>query len=307
MNTPKNISIVRASFNTHNNWKIIEDHMEKHLRADTKITFVSFVESAKCFRSNKMISGKWVGILHDPPNSHKFFPRRNILKNRFFINNLENCVGLFCMSDSLRDWLIENLNPTFFVKVLYHPMSSKALPEWDYNEFKKSRSIYQIGNWLRVPYFIFKLDAQGYEKYVIPCKQRFYRELHRFMRLDGVKLTDHDKRSVNGISYISDDKYNEMHKNSIVAIKLYASTCNNVIMECITNNCPILINRLPEIEVYLGEDYPLFYDTIEQAEELLKSDDAILRANEYLKRLDKTRFTIKYFMDSINEELSKIN
>jgi len=78
-------------------------------------------------------------------------------------------------------------------------------------------------------------------------------------------------------------------------------------MECIKSNNPIIINRLNPIEKYLGYEYPLYYDNIDEVTELIKNDDLILKAHLYLKNMNKERFYIENFIDKININIIKID
>ena len=83
-----------------------------------------------------------------------------------------------------------------------------------------------------------------------------------------------------------ENNYNKIFNNNIIYLNLYNSTCNNVVLECIKSNCPILINRLKSLEDYLGEEYP--YDTHEEAERKCNDLKLIYRTHIYLKNLDKS-------------------
>jgi len=50
-----------------------------------------------------------------------------------------------------------------------------------------------------------------------------------------------------------------------------AGGCTTVI-ECISRNTPIIINRLESLEEYLGKSYPLFYESVEQAEAIFSNN-----------------------------------
>ena len=63
------------------------------------------------------------------------------------------------------------------------------------------------------------------------------------------------------------------------------------------------MNRLPALEEYLGKDYPLFYERIEDATGLF-SVDRILEGHAYLKSMDKGPFTGEYFRSRLTDELS---
>ena len=132
-------------------------------------------------------------------------------------------------------------------------------------------------------------------------------ELNNFVKRDKIKISKDEDSSVNKCAKITDTYYNELFKNSIVYLDLYASTCNNVILECIKTNCPIVINRLPPVEAYLGKEYPLFFDNVNDINKDFINDDKIITAHKYLQNLDKSRFTVDYFISYINKQLSKLS
>lgn len=74
-------------------------------------------------------------------------------------------------------------------------------------------------------------------------------------------------------------------------------------MECIKANNPIIINRLEPIEEYLGKEYPLFYDNLTDVSTILENDELILKAFNYLKNMDKSKFSMQMMIDSINKKL----
>ena len=67
----------------------------------------------------------------------------------------------------------------------------------------------------------------------------------------------------------------------IVFVDLYDASANNALVECVIRNTPILINKIPGVIDYLGEDYPLYFNTLEEIPNLL-TDDNIYKANQYL-------------------------
>ena len=258
----------------------------------------------KCFftRLDLLLKKDWVGIVHDPENSHHFFKNKNLLEHKQFKESLPFCKGLFCMSKNVKTWIQTTLQPDFFVDVLYHPLSHKINVQWNYDSYKQNKKIYQIGNWLRKTYSIYQLETSC-EKNMLPYNKRQVNELIYFLKRDKVHLHKKDISSVNHIRYINDEQYNNIFHKSIIFLNLYSSTCNNVIMEAITSNCPIVINRLEPIEDYLGKDYPLFYDTLREASLLIENDEMIKEAHNYLQKMDRSRFTINNMIEMINKSL----
>jgi len=86
---------------------------------------------------------------------------------------------------------------------------------------------------------------------------------------------------------VSNQEYDSLLSSSVVLCLLYATAANNVVIECIARGTPILINPLPSVIEYLGEDYPLYVKDIYEAETLLKKENKIKAASHYLLKRQK--------------------
>jgi polysaccharide pyruvyl transferase WcaK-like protein len=104
--------------------------------------------------------------------------------------------------------------------------------------------------------------------------------------------------SVNIIEKLENNQYDELLNSSLVFLNLIDASAVNTVIECIVRETPILVNRHPALEEYLGKDYPLFYDELTQASSLLQYDQ-ILKANEYLKNKDKDFLKIDNFLSEL--------
>jgi hypothetical protein len=295
------VSIIKADIGAHNNWRIIEDYMDNKLISNKNIIFVTFCEMY-FYKGGKSLKQDWVGIIHDPEDTQLYYIDRSIINNDNFKQSLPYCKGLFCMSHNLKKWIIQEIKPNFFVDVLYHPISNKNLIEFQIEEYEKNKCIIQIGNWLRKTYSIFKINT-NINKEILPWSQRTQNEMQYFLNKDNMTLTELEKGSVLKTSHICDNDYNKIFNNKIIFLNLYSSTANNVIMECIKANNPIIINRLEPIEEYLGKEYPLFYDNLTDVSTILENDELILKAFNYLKNMDKSKFSMQMMIDSINRTL----
>lgn len=114
-----------------------------------------------------------------------------------------------------------------------------------------------------------------------------------------IQMIKEKHESVRVLDCLSNEKYDSLLSENIVFIELIDASAVNTILECIVRNTPILVNRLPATEEYLGCNYPLFYDNVDHAYELLRDDRNIHRAHKYLAGLDKEKFTIEYFINQI--------
>jgi hypothetical protein len=70
----------------------------------------------------------------------------------------------------------------------------------------------------------------------------------------------------------------------------------NTVIEAIVRNTPILINRLPALEEYLGSNYPLFYENLSEASALL-TPDQLERAHLHLQSMDRSFLKIDHFLE----------
>ena len=138
MNTK--ILIKRANINAHANWDIVEDYIENKLISNKNYIFVTFCEMYfYSDKDGKALKQDWVGIIHDPEDTHLYYENRSIINNTNFKQSLPYCKGLFCMSHNLKEWIIQKIKPDFFVDVLYHPISNKNLIEFQIEEYKKNQ------------------------------------------------------------------------------------------------------------------------------------------------------------------------
>jgi hypothetical protein len=70
------------------------------------------------------------------------------------------------------------------------------------------------------------------------------------------------------------------------------ANAHNTIVECIKFNTPIIINKLPAVVEYLGEDYPLYYKNVDELEMLNNPNylqKMIVNANTYIIKMDKKK------------------
>jgi hypothetical protein len=111
--------------------------------------------------------------------------------------------------------------------------------------------------------------------------------------------------SVSQLSWIPNHAYDRLLSENIVFIDLHDTSAYNAVVECIVRNTPILINPLEAVKEYLGEDYPFYFSSLEEAEK--KADDLQLveETHNYLKNYPfKQKLTIDYFLESfINSEV----
>ena len=102
------------------------------------------------------------------------------------------------------------------------------------------------------------------------------------------------------------EEYDNLLKNNIIIIPLWGTFGYNYVLEIIEMNIPAFITKLPETEEYLGKEYPMFFNNHKEIEEIIKNktlfEEIYKKTHLYLKNMDKSKYSLKYF----NSELLKI-
>ena len=224
----------------------------------------------------------WIGFIHMTSNCVKSDYIQDKLKNNpFWKESVKKCKCLLTLSDDLRKELQSHVSVP--VKSVFHPT----------NLFVRSfesigEKVLFIGSWLR--------DISFFERIAIPPN---YKKVA--LGSNGVFSSSIES------CFVSSEEYDCLLSQNIVLLKLHSSSANNVVIECIARGTPIVINRLPALEEYLGKDYPLFYNKEKEVYEILDNADLLMCGSDYLKRLDKEKFSFDYFARDVNQKLQNIN
>lgn len=280
----------------------------------------------------------WIGVFHHTPDTDYTENNLvNVFSKKNFIDSLSHCRGLIVLSQSNQRWVQDQLAHLLInipVIALTHP--TELVPEhlkFDYQLFKRqeTRQIVQIGAWLRDSYAIYNLkvptnfakvalkgrDMNNYfiseenlqtilcfsrgiasNKARESCYLAGNKDVNKYI-VGLTELIETNHHSVAILENISNHQYDHILQSSLVFIKLVDASAVNTILECIVRNTPILVNRLPATEEYLGRNYPLFYDTLDEATQLLYDRRNIKKAYKYLCRMSKEKFTVEFFINSL--------
>jgi len=82
-------------------------------------------------------------------------------------------------------------------------------------------------------------------------------------------------------------------------MELCEVSANNTILDAILMNTPLIVNKLDGVVEYLGEDYPLYFENRNEVYDLLNDIDKLEETYIYLKKMDKSRFSLENFGKSI--------
>ena len=316
-------------------WKATMNYLIQHLHfSETKYKQKYYLDEwieKLLIWGNKIQSKQYLDIIHEEnlqlisflhcPPFESYSKRDDLLLNDDLClnkkmidlihkNNLFHSITfLYVLSVHHKHYII-NTYPQLKNKVLsvYHPIdidNNSKNELFDIYKFMNNKNICHIGWWLRnFNSFINFEVPTGYNK-VILVKQEFKKH---FDEKFGNEICDGNK-NIQIINELKDNDYVKLFNNSCIFCDLVDCVANNVVLECIKYNTPIIIRRLPSLEEYLGKNYPLFFN---DDDELLhfKSEDILMKkiqeANVYLKNLNKTPFMLNSFVNKINYDLNKL-
>ncbi len=122
-------------------------------------------------------------------------------------------------------------------------------------------------------------------------------------------MIDHlrdNNSSVEILDYTSNEEYDELLTKNIVYVEYIDASASNTIIECIVRNTPLIVNRHPALEEYLGGDYCGFYENETEAIAMITDIEKIEKIYWYLVNMDKTFLTIEYFMYDLQQKLAAV-
>jgi hypothetical protein len=244
----------------------------QELHRNDGIIFVGCIEGLA-----RPITKPWTGFFHYPPKNGA----AKFLKEEIWKQSAQSCIGLFCLSKHLGDFLKEQTQVP--VENVYYATPTPRY-KFSWNQFNSAKKLVLIGGFLRNTKGINKLNSP-YPKFLLEGSDVDYSEIKT-------------NESVGRIPRLSNDDYDQLLASSLVFLPLFDVSANTTIVECIVRNTPVLTNRLPASEEYLGKDYPLFYQTLEEASDKLEPS-LVYETHKYLSRMDKSHLQPDYFLKSV--------
>jgi tetratricopeptide (TPR) repeat protein len=242
----------------------------------------------------------WVGFVHNPQGMPEWFHYQEspqaIFSKNIWKESLEHCLGLLTFSKYHAQWLRKETGKP--VSCLVHPTESPDI-QFDFEKFIKNpqKKILQVGWWLRKLHSIYRLpipknNVKGYEK--IRLVPSFFHNADAYLKSLMEKEREQQHITIDQchgsntreILHVPDRAYDELLSENIVFIELYDANANNAVLECIARTTPILINPLPAVKEYLGEGYPLYYDSLDEAAKKALDFSLLFEAHQYLKTLE---------------------
>jgi hypothetical protein len=269
-----------------------------------------FVEQSFVYPTQEVThSEPWIGIVHHPPNMPPFmFQAHNltaVFQSAAWKRSRPHLLGVIALSQYLATYLAETLGvPAFAVK---HPSEVPDI-RWTPERYQRNphKSLIQIGWYLKNTRLLYQVpELRGHEKLRLLGGDQYTRgydwRVARYWK-EIVGRADADPDRVRDHCRVSAYRYDGLLAENVVAIELFDSSANNVVVECIARNTPIIVNRHPAVAEYLGEGYPLYFADPSEVPELL-AIDRVVAAHEYLAGRDKSWLDGGVFRESVGSIL----
>jgi len=249
---------------------------------------------------------KWVGILHLTPTSPVKKENINtILNNENFKISLSQCTNLIFLSKYLKDYVYDNYELNIQNNILYHPISNTKLKfNIDKYLLNNNKYIIQIGQQLRILKTFITLKFTNYKKIWLTGDKDINESINKIkdeIDIDNINFNDIE------IKYVNNNEFDELIINNIIFIHLYDASANNTVLEAIIYKTPIIINKHPAVVEYLGDNYPLYYNDMNEINDELLCDNNIILAHNYLEKIDESIFSYKMFSEKLIDIIDNYN
>jgi len=263
---------------------------------------------------------KIITFLHNPPFTKWYNPayalniHESIIYNDEHTNtNLfkkleqskltENIQYLYTLTCNHKEYLY-NMYPNMRTKLvsISHPIEMTGEEKtFDFTLFSQTKQIYHIGWWLRNFKSFIKCKLPNEFKKTILIKKGFEEEWNTLSKR-------FDTSDITIIKELSNRDYETIFVNSCMYLDLEDTTANNVILECIKFNTPIIVRKMPALIEYLGINYPLYFENEKDLNMLESNDYLCSRIKEttlYLQNMDKSHILCETFNNKIKYDIQK--
>lgn len=255
----------------------------------------------------------WVGVFHHPPNMPSWITTNGtlhtMLSSNQFQDSLGMCKGIYTLSEHTSEYVRCYLKKVP-VETLYLPTEVPDVM-FSFDEFTENtnKKLVNIGYWLRKASSIYLLEADPltYQKVrLLPQLSWGVSEVDRILEIEAKfrkkELTEEMKKSVVDIRHMPNEEYDELLSKNIVFLDFYDTSASNAIVECMARGTPVLVNPLPSVIEYLGEGYPFYFTTLNDAAKKLKNPSLIKATHEYLMTSGvREKITGDYFLKTIRD------
>jgi hypothetical protein len=258
-------------------WPYVMQYIKPYAVEQGDILFDDFVEHSFVYQPNRPHKRPWVGVFHHPATV-KSPLRKDIVGNNLKHTmersrpSLKHLKGCIVLNESSVPVIRQYTKAPIIV--LKHPTETPSR----YWQFMPRA--WQVGFFLRDTRLMHRAPIfNGWERSRSTPWMTWmsYRD-------NALRKTCKNKEQFvpDEIPRLDNDEYDQRMASSVVYTRLYGAAANNVVVECVARHTPIVVNRLRDVEWYLGKDYPLYYQG--NTPEVITQEQAEA-ASRYLKDL----------------------
>jgi hypothetical protein len=235
----------------------------------------------------------WTGFLHNPITFPDQYPHRyngllrsleRLVASDHWRASLRHCKGVFTLSEVTRDFLLAHGVRACSVTHPVPPAPVHYSPD-------RFVGVVHIGQMLRRFHDFIDLPTRTPKLLVrVAGHDEDYRLMYEYSR---------DKTPVPSRGAFAPHEYDQLLASSVVFLSLYDCSACNTILECVAAHTPLLVNPLPAVREYLGDAYPYYFTSLEEAARKLEDEGLRRDAHLYLAGMDKRRFSGEEFLRSL--------
>lgn len=291
-------------------WPRVLDALHAQATDDPEAPLLDdFVDAHFSYRHVKRhYTEPWVGIFHHPAVIKSPLAvdlrqqvRNNLQRDARFRQSLKTLRGAICLTPQLGAYVREWLRVP--VLVIKHPTETNVCL---FNEdYAIEPRLWQIGFFLRDLRMLHKLPLvasmpRARSQPNSPWVRM--RDVH-LRKKYGLKLEVAEPEEV---ARLSNAEYDERMSKSVVCTHLFGAAANNVVVEAMARNCPLLVNKLADVMWYVGKDYPLYYDNLREASVKVLDTGRLRAASQHMAALDKSFMDFKSFADQVKDFIAEV-
>jgi len=236
--------------------------------------------------TNNAIKQPFVGFFHNtlmhPESLHPKYRGRSLhtcLKSLAWKASESCCWGLFVLCEDTKNHIMDMTNCV--CSVVKHPVEM-CETKFSLEAYEENPTVIHIGHWMR-----------RFESFArLSCPQK---------KVAVGWQSEQVGKNFVFLNHLSNKNFDLLMARSVVFLHLFDVAACNGILDCIARDTPVVCNRLPAAEEYLGKDYPGFFRNLKEAAEILRDRDTIVRAHHHLRNMDKKPFSGESFLRSIVE------
>jgi hypothetical protein len=181
------------------------------------------------------------------------------------------------------------------VVVLKYPTGYADVQQWEPDRFIPN--LMQVGWFLRDTTAIYRVNAPAFQKIRLTGMRR------EWVQRSHERCQQHLPQSkqigdVAEVSWLSNAQYDTILSTGVVFSHFITVAASTMVGECVARATPLLTNRHPALEEYLGKGYPLFYDSFDQIPDML-TPDRVIAAHEHMKKMDRSWTNVANFREGL--------